>query len=99
MAASLETRPSLLLRLREPADQEAWRHFVDAYGPMVYRYARQRGLQDADAADLTQIVLLQVSGSVRRFDYDPQRGRFRGWLFGLVRRCGNCAAFSSPMHQ
>jgi RNA polymerase sigma factor (sigma-70 family) len=56
-------------------------------------------LQDADAADLTQIVLLQVSGSVRRFDYDPQRGSFRGWLFGLVRNQLNKFHSAERRHQ
>src|SRR5262249_56542444 len=57
----------------------------DACGPMLYRYGRRRGLQEAAAADLVQIVLGQVSGSARRFDYDPRRGPFRGWLFCVVR--------------
>jgi RNA polymerase sigma-70 factor (ECF subfamily) len=85
MAVSLETRPSLLLRLRDPANQEAWREFVDSYGPLVYRFARRCGLQDFDAADLTQLVLWQVCDAVSRFDYDPNHGTFRGWLFQVVR--------------
>jgi RNA polymerase sigma-70 factor (ECF subfamily) len=74
-----------LIRLRNARDDEAWRQFVDVYGPAIYRFARKRGLQDADATDLTQIVLQAVSSSIRRFDYDPERGSFRGWLFGVVR--------------
>ena len=45
------TRPSLLIRVRDPADADAWRQFLDLYGPLVYRFARKRGLQDADAAE------------------------------------------------
>jgi len=74
-----------LLRLRDRADTEAWREFVALYGPLIYQFARGRGLQDADADDLTQIVLGEVSGSVARLDYDPSRGSFRGWLFTVVR--------------
>jgi RNA polymerase sigma-70 factor (ECF subfamily) len=78
------TRASLLVRIRDARDQEAWRHFVQIYAPVVYGYARERGLQDADAADLTQEVLRAVSAAVGRFNYDPQRGSFRGWLFTVT---------------
>jgi RNA polymerase sigma-70 factor (ECF subfamily) len=78
------TRPSLLVRLRDADDAEAWRQLVHVYAPLVYRYARRHGLQDADAADLTQEVLLGVSVGVRRLEYDPGRGSFRGWLFTLA---------------
>jgi RNA polymerase sigma-70 factor (ECF subfamily) len=86
MAYAPTTRPSLLVRLRDARDAEAWRLFVELYGPIVYRFARRHRLQDADAADLTQEVLRGVSGSVGRLDYDPRRGSFRGWLFTLAHR-------------
>jgi RNA polymerase sigma factor (sigma-70 family) len=79
------TQPSLLLRLRDARDERAWGQFVDLYAPLVYGYARRHGLQDADAADLTQVVLRAVASAVTRFEYDPQRGSFRGWLFTIVR--------------
>src|SRR5579872_6921836 len=79
------TQPSLLVRLRDARDERAWTQFVDLYAPLVYGYARRYGLQDADAADLTQIVLRAVASAIRRLDYDPQRGTFRGWLFTIVR--------------
>jgi RNA polymerase sigma-70 factor (ECF subfamily) len=84
MADLPTTRPSLLVRLRDVRDEEAWRQFVHVYGPVVYRYGRRRGLQDADAADLTQEVLRAVSASVGRLDYDRRRGTFCGWLFTLA---------------
>jgi RNA polymerase sigma factor (sigma-70 family) len=85
MAESLHTRPSLLMRLRDPQDQEAWRTFLDLYAPLIYGFGRKSGLQDADAADLTQIVLQALSNSIGRFDYEPAQGTFRGWLFGVAR--------------
>jgi RNA polymerase sigma-70 factor (ECF subfamily) len=80
------TRASLLLRLRDAQDQGAWGEFVDLYAPLVYGYARKQGLQDADAADLTQEVLRSVAGAVGRLEYDPRKGAFRNWLFTVVRR-------------
>jgi RNA polymerase sigma-70 factor (ECF subfamily) len=80
------TRASLLLRLRNPLDGAAWREFVDLYGPLVYAYARKQGLQDADAADLSQEVMGAVLAGAGRLEYDPARGAFRNWLFTIVRR-------------
>jgi RNA polymerase sigma-70 factor (ECF subfamily) len=85
MASSPQTRPSLLVRIRDAGDRAAWLQFVDLYAPLVYRFARKRGLQDADAADLTQEVLQAVAAASRRLEYDPGRGTFRGWLFTVAR--------------
>lgn len=79
------TRPSMLLRLRNYHDASAWQTFADVYGRLVYRYCRRRGLQEADAVDVMQEVLVQVSRSMPRFDYHPQRGTFRGWLATVTR--------------
>jgi RNA polymerase sigma-70 factor (ECF subfamily) len=79
------TRPSLLLRVRNPLDADAWRQFVELYAPLVYQFGRRRGLQDADAADLAQTVFAALARDLRRFDYDPDRGSFRGWLLVVVR--------------
>lgn len=79
------TRASLLIRLRDRTDQTAWNEFVTVYGPVIYQFARNRGLQDADAADMMQDVLRSVTGAIDRLDYDPRQGRFRGWLFTITR--------------
>jgi RNA polymerase sigma-70 factor (ECF subfamily) len=86
MAEIPPTRASLLVRLRDPRDGAAWGEFVDLYTPLVYGYVRNQGLQDADAADLSQDVLVAVAGAVGRLEYDPARGAFRNWLFTIVRR-------------
>jgi RNA polymerase sigma-70 factor (ECF subfamily) len=84
MAELPTTRPSLLVRLRDARDRDAWRQFVQLYGPVVYAYGRRRGLQDADAADLTQEVLRAVSTALGRLAYDRRRGGFGAWLFTLA---------------
>ena len=85
MSAHVTTRLSLLLRIRDAANAEAWTRFVQIYAPMIHRFGIGRGLQDADAADLTQEVLRAVSHSIERFEYDPQVGKFRCWLLTIAR--------------
>jgi RNA polymerase sigma-70 factor (ECF subfamily) len=86
MADTPTTRPSLLLRLRHYHDAEAWQQFTALYGPLVFGFARKRGLQEADAVDLTQTVLHSIAKALPEFDYDPNKGLFRAWLFTVVRR-------------
>lgn len=78
------TRPSLLARLADPADQMGWSEFVRVYGPLVFRYAR-RALPDAEAQDVTQNVFVRVLTGLRGGGYRPDRGRFRDWLGAVVR--------------
>jgi RNA polymerase sigma-70 factor (ECF subfamily) len=85
MGSPLLTRASLLARLGDPQDRAAWQQFVELYGALVYGFVRQRGLQDADAADLTQEVFLSIARAAGRWQYDPSQGSFRGWLYGVTR--------------
>ncbi|MEO1617783.1 MAG: RNA polymerase sigma factor [Planctomycetota bacterium] len=85
MTDSPITRASLVLRLRDANDHEAWSDFLRDYGPMLYRFVRSRGLQDADAADIVQDVLRRVGTSIGRLDYKKERGGFRAWLFTITR--------------
>jgi RNA polymerase sigma factor (sigma-70 family) len=79
------TRASLLLRLCDSDDHEAWVEFVTLYEPAIYRSFRRHGLQDADARDVMQELLLAISGSIDRWDPRRQRGSFRGWLRRVAR--------------
>ncbi len=85
MADSLLTHPSLLLRIRDARDAQAWARFVDLYTPLIHGFARKYGLQEADAADVTQEVLSSIARAVQALNYDPQVGAFRGWLYTVVR--------------
>ncbi len=80
-----QTRASLILRLQNESDAQAWYEFVEIYQPLIYSLAIRRGLQDADAFDLTQEVLSRVAKSISKWNPDPQLGSFRGWLATITR--------------
>ncbi len=80
-----ETRESLLLRVRDRDDDASWRKFVSIYRPVIYRIARRQDLQDSDAEDLSQRVLMSVSRAIGGWQKDPQRGSFRSWLSIVTR--------------
>ena len=80
-----ETRKSLVVRLRTPSQDAAWREFVAIYEPLIYRLARTKKLQHADAQDLAQEVFAAIGQAIDRFDPDSDRGSFRGWLFRITR--------------
>jgi RNA polymerase sigma-70 factor (ECF subfamily) len=75
-----DTRASLLTRVRNPADQAAWQEFVEIYRPVILRLARQKGMQEADAEDVVQDVLVAVARAIERRAHDRQRAKFRTWL-------------------
>ncbi len=74
------TSPTLLQKLRDPGRPDAWSRFVDLYTPLLLRWAQRTGLQPQDAADLVQEVFVTLVQQLPKFQYDPQKKSFRGWL-------------------
>lgn len=74
-----------MVRVSGGADERAWEEFVELYGPAIYRAIRYYGLQDADAQDTTQQVLMSVARALEQRPHDPSRARFRTWLSRVIR--------------
>lgn len=85
LATDYHTRKTLLLKIKDTGDQEAWGEFVELYTPMVFSFLRKRGLSEDDASDVAQDVMRAVARAIENFDYDPEKGTFRSWFFTVAR--------------
>jgi RNA polymerase sigma-70 factor (ECF subfamily) len=79
------TRATLIARVRDLKDQQAWDEFVVIYGPFIYRICRRAGLDESDAEDTTQEVFSCVLKAIPEFEYERERGGFRAWLKAITR--------------
>lgn len=80
-----DTNESLIARVKDPRDAAAWREFLAIYGPVVYRLARSRGLQHADAEDLAQQVFMSIARAIERWEPCADMPPFRAWLYRIAR--------------
>jgi RNA polymerase sigma factor (sigma-70 family) len=80
----LDTRVTLLQRVRDRADAAAWSEFVAIYKPLLLAYVRKRGVDVNDAEDVVQDVFTRLVPAMARFDYAPDQGRFRTWLWQVT---------------
>ena len=80
-----DTSHSLIFRVKNPADGAAWTEFLGIYQPVVFRMARRRGLQDADAQDVIQQVFLSISKSIEGWVPSDLQPPFRAWLTTIAR--------------
>ena len=94
-----ETHDSLLVQVRSPANREAWDEFALIYRPVIYRLARHRGLQDADAQDLAQRVLMAVASAIGRWEKSNESVRFRHWLRRVARNAIVNALSRQPLDR
>ncbi len=80
-----ETRPSLILRLKDSRNEPAWTDFARDYEPFLTRLVRRQGIPDRHVADVTQQLLMAIVRSVDRWKDDGQSASFRRWLSGVAR--------------
>jgi len=99
MERFVETRLSLIVRLKNRADEAAWHEFVEIYRPAIVRLAVRRGMQHADAEDLAQRVLLSVTKAIGRWENAPHRARFRTWLHCVVQNAAINALRRGPQDR
>jgi RNA polymerase sigma factor (sigma-70 family) len=85
----LPTRVSLLGKLQDPVSiavwNAAWFEFTQMYGRVIHAFARNGGLQDADADEVVSLVLVKIQRGLKKFEYDPKRGRFMNWVMRITR--------------
>ena len=86
MEQLIQTRQSLLGRLKDWDDDQSWRDFFDTYWRIIYSSARKAGLSDTEAQDVVQETVISVAKKMKEFKYDPALGSFKGWLKQLTRR-------------
>ena len=80
-----ETNPSLIARVKDSSDAASWTEFLGIYQPVVFRMARRRGLQDADAHDVLQQIFLSISTSIENWTAGDDQPPFRAWLTTVAR--------------
>lgn len=80
----IETRVSLIQRVRNREDQVAWSEFFALYQPLLLAYVRKQGVTPNDATDLVQDIFTRLIPAMAGFDYDAERGRFRTWLWRVT---------------
>jgi RNA polymerase sigma-70 factor (ECF subfamily) len=80
------TQTQLLWAVRDAGDRDAWINFYGIYAPMVKGFVRRTGLPDSECDDVTQEIMLAAQDALEKGIYQPEKGRFRAWLFGVARR-------------
>ena len=78
------TRSSVLRAVANTENEPAWQRLFDLYAGFVFSIARAKGLNDADADDIVQIVFTDLARNLPTFQYDRAKGKFRSYLSGLV---------------
>jgi RNA polymerase sigma-70 factor (ECF subfamily) len=82
---SIPTRQSLLVRLKDCDDQESWREFFDTYWRLIHVAALKAGLNDVEAQEVVQEVMIAVAKKMPGFTYEPGKDSLKGWLLAVTR--------------
>ena len=79
------TRSTLLVRLKDLDNQQAWQEFFDVYWTLLFNFARRAGLNESDAEEVVMDTVETVARKIEDFEYNRQTGRFKSWLLTIVR--------------
>ena len=82
---TLETRASLLARLKDWDDHTSWQEFHDTYWRLIHNFALKQGVAEDGAKDIVQETLLSVAKAIREFRYEPEKCSFKSWLLSVTR--------------
>lgn len=80
-----ETSASLIASIKDPENSVAWESFEKLYRPVIFRIARAKGLQYADATDLVQQVFVSVASAIDAYQPNEAGAPFRNWLSKITR--------------
>jgi RNA polymerase sigma factor (sigma-70 family) len=80
----LPTRRSLLVRIKNPDDRASWQEFYNTYSKFIRGVAMKAGLSECEAQEVLQETMISLSKKIAEFEYDPAKGKFKGWLRKLT---------------
>src|SRR5580658_10289334 len=85
-AEFIPTRESLLSRLKDWNDDEGWREFFSIYRQLIFITAIKSGLREDEAEEVVQETVISVAKTIKEFQYDPKKCRFKNWLGHLAQK-------------
>lgn len=83
--AKYATRSTLMGRLKDLGDQQAWQEFFDIYWTLMFNFVRRAGLNEHDAEEVVMDSMETVARKMEEFEYNRETGRFKSWLLTIVR--------------
>ncbi|VGO14872.1 hypothetical protein PDESU_03442 [Pontiella desulfatans] len=83
MSEEWNTRQSLLIRAKDPTDEEAWADFVKYYERFIYHLLHRMNIHAADFDDMVQVILVKLWKNLQK--YEKHEAKFRTWLALVVR--------------
>ena len=85
MSDNLNTRLTLIERVKKLKDDNSWEDFVLYYKGYIFAVIQGMGMSNQDAEDLSQKVLLKLWKNLPDYEYRPGSCKFRTWLCTVIR--------------
>lgn len=97
--ANLQTRVTLLQRLKDEGRDADWRAFYDQYWAIIVSFAQKRGLDHHGANDVLQETMVTIMQKLADFEYQPEKGKFRNWILTIVANKARAAQRRNQRHR